>query len=169
MLTNKQLAQSALFIALLAISAHLRIPIGLVPITFQVLMVILTGLLLNRTQVLFAMIGYIGLGLLGVPVFASGAGITYIASPSFGFIIGFVFFSLSVNYFENKIIGIGIGYLVLYGIGLSYLTFIVRVILENPIPLQKVFLSYWVPFLFNDFLSMALSLVLYKRLKGLVD
>lgn len=169
MLTNKQLAQSALFIALLAISAHLRIPIGLVPITFQVLMVILTGLLLNRTQVLFAMIGYIGLGLLGVPVFASGAGITYIASPSFGFIIGFVFFSLSVNYFENKIIGIGIGYLVLYGIGLSYLTFIVRVILENPIPLQKVFLSYWVPFLFNDFLSMGLSLVLYTRLKGLVD
>lgn len=168
MLNSKQLAQSGLFIALLAISAHLKIPIGIVPITFQVLVTILIGLLLNRTQVIYTMLGYVLLGLIGVPVFASGAGIAYIASPSFGFIIGFIALTLCVNSFDNKLVGIGVGYLLLYAIGLSYLGFIVRVILENPISLEKIFMSYWVPFLFNDFLSIGLSLVLYPRLKPLV-
>lgn len=114
------------------------------------------------------MIGYIVLGLIGLPVFASGAGITYLASPSFGFIIGFIFFALIVNYFDKRIIGLSIGYVVLYIIGLSYLTFIIRIILQNPISLQTIFVSYWAVFLFNDLLSIGLSLVLHKRLKVLV-
>lgn len=149
-------------------SAHLKIPIGFVPITFQLLVVSLIGLLLNKTQILFTMIGYIVLGLIGLPVFASGAGITYLASPSFGFIIGFIFFALIVNYFDKRIIGLSIGYVVLYIIGLSYLTFIIRIILQNPISLQTIFVSYWAVFLFNDLLSIGLSLVLHKRLKVLV-
>ncbi|HHX52992.1 MAG TPA: biotin transporter BioY [Erysipelothrix sp.] len=149
-------------------SAHLKIPIGFVPITFQLLVVSLIGLLLNKTQILFTMIGYIVLGLIGLPVFASGAGITYLASPSFGFIIGFVFFALILNYFDKRIIGLSIGYVVLYIIGLSYLTFIIRIILQNPISLQTIFVSYWAVFLFNDLLSIGLSLVLHKRLKVLV-
>ena len=149
-------------------SAHLKIPIGFVPITFQLLVVSLIGLLLNKTQILFTMIGYIVLGLIGLPVFASGAGITYLASPSFGFIIGFIFFALIVNYFDKRIIGVSIGYVVLYIIGLSYLTFIIRIILQNPISLQTIFVSYWAVFLFNDLLSIGLSLVLHKRLKVLV-
>ena len=149
-------------------SAHLKIPIGFVPITFQLLVVSLIGLLLNKTQILFTMIGYIVLGLIGLPVFASGAGITYLASPSFGFIIGFIFFALILNYFDKRIIGLSIGYVVLYIIGLSYLTFIIRIILQNPISLQTIFVSYWAVFLFNDLLSIGLSLVLHKRLKVLV-
>lgn len=149
-------------------SAHLKIPIGFVPITFQLLVVSFIGLLLNKTQILFTMIGYIVLGLIGLPVFASGAGITYLASPSFGFIIGFVFFALILNYFDKRIIGLSIGYVVLYIIGLSYLTFIIRIILQNPISLQTIFVSYWAVFLFNDLLSIGLSLVLHKRLKVLV-
>lgn len=169
MLSIKQLAQSALFIALLAISAHIKIPIGLVPITFQVLVVTLTGLLLNRKQIIYTFIGYILLGLIGLPVFASGSGIGYLSSPSFGFILGFMFFALTISAFKNKVLGVGLGYLVLYVFGLSYLTFIVRVILENPISLSKVFIAYWVPFLLNDILSLVLALILHKRLKPLID
>lgn len=169
MLNNRQLAQCALFIALISVSAHLKIPIPVVPITFQMFMVIVTGLLLNRTQILYVMIGYIGLGLIGLPVFASGAGFTYVLSPSFGFVIGFVFLALIINHFENKLLGILVGYLVLYAIGLPYLLLIVRTVFKNPIPLETLFLSYWVPFMPSDALSIGMSLILYKRLKGVIS
>lgn len=168
MLNSKQLAQCALFIALISVSAHLKIPIGLVPITFQVLMITLLGLLLNRVQIIYVMIGYLVLGLIGLPVFASGAGIGYILEPSFGFIIGFILHSLTISIFKNKKMGIMVGYLLLYFVGLSYLYFVVRVILKNPIPINVLFISYWVKFLPSDLLSLALAYLLSKRLKGLV-
>lgn len=168
MLSNKQLAQSALFIALLTISSYLKIPIGIVPITFQVLIVALIGLLLTYKQILFSLCGYIVLGLVGLPVFATGGGITYLLSPTFGFLLGFVLMALIIHWIKNQYIGLIIGYFALYLVGLTYLTFIVRVVLENPIPLKIVFLSYWVPFLINDILSLVLALVLYKRLKPLI-
>lgn len=168
MLNIRQLAQCALFIALMAVSAHLKLPISIVPITFQFCMVLLVGLLLNRAQIVYVMVGYIGLGLIGLPVFASGAGITYVLSPSFGFVLGFLSCALIVNHFEQKMSGILIGYLSLYAIGLPYLFMIFRLVLENPITIKTLFLSYWAVFLISDGLSIFLALVLYNRLKSIV-
>ncbi len=168
MLNIRQLAQCALFIALMAVSAHLKLPISLVPITFQFCIVILVGLLLDRIQILYVLVGYIGLGLIGLPVFASGAGITYVLSPSFGFVLGFLSCALIVNHFRNKKVGILVGYLSLYAIGLPYLFMIFRLVLENPITIKTLFLSYWAVFLISDMLSIFLALVLYKRLKVII-
>ena len=38
----------------------------------------------------YSVLLYIGIGLLGIPVFASGGGISYVLVPSFGYLIGFV-------------------------------------------------------------------------------
>lgn len=169
MLTSREITQAAVFIALLSVSAHLKIQIGLVPITFQMMMVILAGLLLNHKQILFVMLGYIFLGLVGLPVFASGAGLTYILSPSFGFIIGFVALALIINWSKNKLIGIGIGYLVLYFFGLTYLLIILRTVHQNPIPINALFTGYWVVFLPSDLLSIVLAWLIHKRLKGVIS
>ena len=40
------------------------------------------------SAVVFAV--YIAMGLIGIPVFASGGGLSYVLMPSFGYIIGFV-------------------------------------------------------------------------------
>ena len=132
-MNSKEISQSALFVTLLIVGSHLKIPIGLVPITFQVLVVVLIGLLLKRVQIILTIGTYILLGLIGLPVFSSGAGVSYILSPSFGFIIGFVFFALTINIENNKYIGVLVGYFILYFIGLSYLMLILYFILKTQI------------------------------------
>lgn len=168
MLNTKQMAQSALFIALMSISSHLKIPIGEVPITFQVLVVTLTGLLLTRTQIIYVILGYMGLGLIGLPVFASGAGISYVLSPSFGFIIGFLAFALIIHHIKNKIASIVLGYLVLYFIGLIYLNLIFEHILLRPLNFLTTISMFWLPFIPNDLLSIVLAYIVTPRLKRLV-
>lgn len=60
-------------------------------ITLQTLFVFLSALLLPLKNSLLAILMYTILGLIGLPVFTSGGGLSAIFSPSFGFIIGFIF------------------------------------------------------------------------------
>ena len=73
----------------LAISAKITVPLGPVPFTMQTYVVRLLGVLLGRRLGLAAVLAYIAEGLAGLPVFAQGAGLAYVLSPSFGYILGF--------------------------------------------------------------------------------
>lgn len=79
----------ALFAALIAAGAFLRIPIPVVPFTLQYLFTMLAGLLLGPRLGATAVGVYIVLGLAGLPVFTQGGGPGYIFQPTFGYIIGF--------------------------------------------------------------------------------
>lgn len=80
----------ALFAALIAVGALIRVPGPGVPFTLQTLAVILSGLLLGPRRGAVAAGVYLGLGLSGVPVFTGGGGIPYLFKLSFGYILGFV-------------------------------------------------------------------------------
>jgi len=79
---------AAFFTGLTAVGAFVRIPLPIVPITLQVLMVLLSGLLLPPGGALFSQSAYILLGLAGIPIFAGGGGISYIIAPTFGYLLG---------------------------------------------------------------------------------
>ena len=79
----------ALFAALIAVGAFIKIPVPVVPFTLQYLFTMLSGLMLGSKWGLAAVGIYIALGLAGLPVFAQGGGIGYVLQPSFGYIIGF--------------------------------------------------------------------------------
>lgn len=79
----------ALFTALTAIGAFLRIPVPAVPFTLQYLMTMLAGLLLGGKLGSISVTTYIVMGLLGLPVFTEGGGLGYFLKPTFGYIIGF--------------------------------------------------------------------------------
>jgi biotin transport system substrate-specific component len=64
----------ALMAALTAVAAQISIPLEPVPFTFQVLAVILSGLLLGPRYGALAMAIYLLLGAVGVPVFAQFSG-----------------------------------------------------------------------------------------------
>lgn len=88
----KNLLLCALFAALTAVSVYLpKIPIPGTPLmfTFQTFFVFLTGLLLEPRYALISQLVYMALGLIGLPVFMSGGGLSYALEPSFGFILGF--------------------------------------------------------------------------------
>lgn len=78
------------FAILTGISAKLKIEIGLVPLTMQTVVVLLSGALLGQKKGAACQLTYLMAGLIGLPWFSRGGGLTYILSPTFGYILGFV-------------------------------------------------------------------------------
>lgn len=87
---TRTLTRTALMAALMAISAFIRIPLGPIPLTLQSPLVLIAGYCLGPRQGALAMVLYIAVGLLGLPVFSSGGGPAYVLSPTFGYLLGFV-------------------------------------------------------------------------------
>ena len=84
-----ELAKCAIFVVLMIVSAFIRIPFPLVPLTFQTVVAVLAGLLLGPLYGTAAVGVYIFMGLIGLPVFTSGGGFAYVVQPTFGYILGF--------------------------------------------------------------------------------
>jgi biotin transport system substrate-specific component len=80
----------ALFAVFTAVGAFVRIPLPGVPFTLQVPAVLLAGVALGPWLGAASQLTYVALGLLGLPVFASGGGPGYVLTPTFGFLVGFV-------------------------------------------------------------------------------
>ena len=78
-----------LFVSLMSLGAHVRIPLWPVPVTLQTLFVPLAGLMLGARLGAVSMGAYLALGLCGAPVFSMGGGPAYVASPTFGYMLAF--------------------------------------------------------------------------------
>ena len=95
----------AMFSALMAIGANISafLIIGGVPITLQTFFAILAGILLGSRMGAFSMIVYAFIGLAGVPVFAGfSGGMDTLISPTFGFIVSFVFIAYVTGMIVQK-------------------------------------------------------------------
>lgn len=85
----RSLVQCALFAALLVISAWVQIP-GAVPFTLQTMAVCITAGVLGTVKGMAALLIYLGLGCIGLPVFSGfTGGIGALFGTTGGFIIGF--------------------------------------------------------------------------------
>jgi biotin transport system substrate-specific component len=77
--------------ALIAASAWIAIPVGAVPVTFQVFFVVLAALLLPPAWAAASMGAYLALGAIGLPVFSGGqGGLGVLAGPTGGYLFGFL-------------------------------------------------------------------------------
>ncbi len=95
----RDLARSAMYAALTGVGAWVAIPLAVVPVTLQVFFVYLSGLVLRPYYALFAMVIYLVIGLMGLPVFAQGgSGLGVVLGPTGGYLFGFILaaFLLSV-------------------------------------------------------------------------
>ena len=92
---TKTMAQAALCTALLCLLAQVTIPMPSgVPITLQTFAVALAGYCQDAKRASISVVGYLLLGLVGLPVFsAMQGGIGVFAGPTGGFLIGFVPFA----------------------------------------------------------------------------
>lgn len=87
---TRQMTAAALIAALLCASAWIVIP-GTVPVTFQVLLVVLAALVLSPPWAGAAVALYVAIGAVGLPVFAGGmGGFGVIAGPTGGYLVGFL-------------------------------------------------------------------------------
>lgn len=90
-MTTKRLIKISYFTMLTIIGSMIRIPMGMMTLTFQSFFVVLSGLVLGKKDGAFAQTVFMILGLIGLPVFTGGGGINYVLMPSFGYIVGFIF------------------------------------------------------------------------------
>lgn len=88
---TRQLVAAALVTALLAASAWITLPVGAVPVTLQVFVVVLAALLLEPLWAAASIALYLVMGAAGLPVFAGAkGGLGVIAGPTGGYLIGFL-------------------------------------------------------------------------------
>lgn len=84
------IALIAIFAALIAACSVIAIPIGAAPITLQTFAVLLAGAVLGASRGFLAVLLYLALGAVGLPVFAGGvAGLAPFAGPTVGYLVSF--------------------------------------------------------------------------------
>jgi biotin transport system substrate-specific component len=153
-----------MFTALTVVGAFIRIPLPPAPFTMQLFIIILAGLILGSRLAFLSQLLYIAIGLVGMPVFASGGGVQYVFMPTFGYILGgagaaFVVGLLTGNAprpsLVRKYMAGFAGILVCYLIGVPYLYFILKYVGGSPLSILDVVMKGCLFFLPWDLAKIA--------------
>ena len=172
-LSVKDLSRVSIFAALTAVGAFLSIPIGPVPITLQSMFVLLAGFVLGVKGAVLSQVVYLTLGLIGLPVFSNfTGGIQSILLPSFGFLLGFLVVAMVAGLAHKKA-NTMVGFLIyglfatvlLYIIGLSYMTFILNVVMKSDLSFSTIFKIGLLAFIPGDLLKLFAASFIGLRLK----
>lgn len=165
-----------IFAAIIAICSWITVP-GAVPFTLQTFGVFTTVGILGGRRGTLAVLAYIFLGMIGLPVFAGfKAGIGVLFGTTGGYIVGFLFSALFMWGMEkmfgrSKIvlaISMAGGLLACYAFGTVWF---MTVYAKNSgaVGLGNVLMWCVVPFIIPDLGKIAISLFLANRLKRFVQ
>lgn len=163
------------FAVLITICSWISIP-TLVPFTLQTFAVFLTVGLLGGKRGTMAVLVYVLLGAIGIPVFAEfTGGIGIILNNTGGYIIGFIFSALVMWLMESllgrklwvKGLSMVLGMCVCYVIGTAWFM-IVYTRDAGAVGLATVLSWCVIPFIIPDIVKIALALFLSNRLSGVI-
>ncbi|WP_034489450.1 biotin transporter BioY [Butyrivibrio fibrisolvens] len=173
--TVKTIVLCAMFAALCCATAPISIPLpGGVPITLQTAAVFLAALLLGPLYGFVAVLVYVLLGAVGLPVFAGfSGGIGALVGMSGGFIMswpfaallaGFIYFKFGRNKkgvvkYAEMIVAMLLGSVVIYVVGLTQFIFLTKM------SIQASLLACMVPFIPGDLLKMVLVAIIVPVLE----
>ena len=157
---TKNLAYCALFTALIAVGAFIRVPVPVVPFTLQYLFTMLAGLLLGPRLGTIAVGTYVLLGLVGLPIFTQGGGFWYVFQPSFGYLIGFCVGTFVTGWLAQRLEQAGKNTM-----GMVYYYIICNYVINTPIALWPLFLYCFILAVPGDLCLSVLGAVLVKRVK----
>ena len=162
-----KLTLSALFCTLICVGSFIRIPMpNMMPMTLQTFFVLLTALVLPFKASILAIVTYIALGLIGLPIFSGGGGLGYVLMPNFGFIIGFVVATVIMSVITEKLNNCKIwqyiiisllGVTAIYIIGILYFAFITNVYNNNDYSAIWFIQTVFLPFLPKEIICIILS------------
>ncbi len=168
---TKDLVLMAMMAALTAVCAWITIPIGTVPITLSVLAVFLAGGLLGPGCAAGAMLVYLFVGAVGVPVFAGfQAGFSSFAGPTSGYLIVYPLMALvssllirhlpaRLPLFVRAVCGMLCGLLLCYAGGTAWLA------VMNRMSFSAALAAGVIPFVGFDLLKIAAAAALTVALE----
>lgn len=169
---SKTIAFAALFAALTAVGAFIKIPIPYIPFTLQILFVYMAGALLGPKLGMISQLSYVLIGLVGVPVFTEGGGPSYIFKPTFGYLIGFVLGAYANGWLIQKFnlksiysifFGNVITLLIVYFFGCTWLYGAMKWFVEKPLSLHETLLfGLYLPIPGDLFLAAISAVIIHK-------
>jgi biotin transport system substrate-specific component len=164
----------ALFGIFTAVGAFVRVPLPGVPFTLQVPAVLLAGVALGPWLGAASQLAYIAVGLLGLPVFATGGGPGYVLTPTFGFLVGFVAAALVVGLVAGDparsglprvAVALVLGIVAIYLVGVPWLGWNLAVYQRKPLPAALLW-KFAVVYLPLDLLKAALLLPVIRVIRA---
>ena len=173
---TKDLVYISVFAVLIAICSWISIPAA-VPFTLQTMGVFLAVGLLGGKRGTLAVLVYILLGTVGIPVFAGfTGGVGVLAGTTGGYIVGFLFSALLMWGMEKAFgdkkwvlpVSMILGLLVCYAIGTAWFM-MVYTRTTGAVGLATVLGWCVIPFIIPDAIKIAIALLLTKRLKPVLD
>ena len=177
--TTKELVMTALMSVVIAVCSWISVPIGSVPFTLQTFAVFCAMLILGGKKGTFAVLVYILLGAVGIPVFAGfTGGIGIILGTTGGYIVGFLILGLlywlidsiakddlfSKNNLIIKIIALVIGLLLCYAFGTVWFMQVYAKQAEA-IDLKTALEWCVIPFLIPDIAKLVIAVIVSENVK----
>lgn len=167
----------SMFAALTAVGAFIKIPTPIVPFTLQFVFCAYAGIFLGAKHGLYSQLLYVGIGLIGIPIFASGGGITYIFQPTFGYLIGFIVCAFVIGKLTESLTQIKLwrilgavlsGLFFVYFFGVAYLYMIVNLYLGKAMTVKGAIAAGFLPYITSDFiLSILVALTAVQVIPAL--
>ncbi|MBI2523063.1 biotin transporter BioY [Candidatus Woesearchaeota archaeon] len=165
----KPLVFAALFAALTAAVSPLKIPLGFtpVPITLQTLVVLMSGAMLGPIYGALAMILYVVVGTLGLPVFAGGgSGIGAVLGPTGGYLISYFIAAFAIGKtlqlrkrpkYLDYVVAMIIGTIIIYVLGAGW----ALVVVPN-LTFLTVMVGWVLPFIIGDTIKLLIAAYIAK-------
>ena len=167
MTATRQITLCALFAALIAIGTYIKIPTPLLPLTFQTLFVVLSGLVLGRKYGALSVCVYVIAGVIGLPVFTGSA-----LNPTFGYIVGFIPGSWLAGYIAERFkpcfmtwtLGAVSGIAVIYAFGIPYYYLMSKYYIGNELGAKTLLMYFVLMPIPGDVAKSILAGLIVKRL-----
>jgi biotin transport system substrate-specific component len=165
--TLRQVIGVTVFAMATAFAARLAVPIPgtPVPFTFQVVCVILAGVVLGPKLGAASQMAYLAAGALGAPIFAMGGGVGYLLGPTGGYLLAFPLAAYAAGAIAGRsrgllrlIAGLAAGVAVVQAGGAAWLTVTTG-------SLERALIVGVVPFLALGVVKIALAALISARIR----
>ncbi len=119
---------TALMAAMLCLLAPLSVPVGALPVSAATFGVCLVALIADRRCALMAILLYVALGAVGLPVFAGFSGGAHVlVGPTGGYLFGYIPMAAVIGLLRGgrrtvgrMAVGMALGHLICYGLGVLW-------------------------------------------------
>lgn len=160
---------AALFCALTAVASQIIIPIGLVPVSFSLVAVYLTGALLDKRAAFFSQMCYVLLGAVGAPVFSGfSGGAAKLAGPTGGYLLAYPLMALIIAWLAERWGRTAVKSAAAMALSLvcCYVLGTTQLVLLTGLDVYSALMAGVIPFIAGDVVKIALSVAVAHSLRG---
>ena len=170
-LTVREMTCVAIGVALITVCSWISVPLT-IPVTLQTFAVCLVTALLGLKMGLWALVSFILLGAIGIPVFSGfRGGVGVLLGVTGGYIVGFIFTALAVGFAVKRFgrsmpvltVSMAAGILLCYAFGTAWFM-AVYARGGNAVTLGGALSMCVLPYLIPDGIKIVLAAALVKRL-----